>query len=214
MAHPKKYQFKDFVNLRLRDRLGTFIMLTTSLKETTWRTVTTMITYRCPENRARKKPAIMIKVHIVRVIKVCFFFSKSDCGVLSYLHLSISKPRMTFATRIIKTYLDFLHGTIPLRTAFLGCSLAMLANAVAQSPRPRAAPTATMVEFDVLSRFRHPCFCLCMFLSVLGDVRVSPRPGCREIGIAQARKMSECSAEERGGIGWTWRVVGRVARVS
>jgi hypothetical protein len=85
MAHPKKYQFRDFVNLRLRERLGTFIMLTTSLKETTWRTVTTMITYKCPEKRARKKPAIMISVHIVRVIKVCFFFSKSDCGVLSYL---------------------------------------------------------------------------------------------------------------------------------
>lgn len=180
MAHPKKYQFKDFVNLRLRDRLGTFIMLTTSLKETTWRTVTTMITYRCPENRARKKPAIMINVHIVLVIKVCFFFSKSDCGVLSYLRMSISRWK-SCRVRTFKTHLDFLHGAIPLRTAFVGSSLTVLADAVAQSPRPRAAPTPTMGEFDVFSRFRHPCSCLCMFLGVLGGICVPPRAGSREV---------------------------------
>ena len=32
---------------------------------------------------AVKKPAIMTKVHIVRVMKVCFFFSYSDCGGVS-----------------------------------------------------------------------------------------------------------------------------------
>jgi hypothetical protein len=53
------------------------MMETTSLNDTTWSTVTTSIMYRCPDRRARKKPPIMMKVHIVRVMKVCFFFSYS-----------------------------------------------------------------------------------------------------------------------------------------
>jgi hypothetical protein len=83
MAVPKKYQLRDFVNLRLLDRLGMFMMLITSLKEMICIAVITIMMYKWPAKRAAKKPPIIMNVHIVLVIKVCFFFSNSDCGVLS-----------------------------------------------------------------------------------------------------------------------------------
>jgi hypothetical protein len=75
MLVPRKYQFKLLVNLKLLDLLGTLMMETTSLNDTTCSTVTTSIIYKCPESSARKNPPIMMKVHIVRVMNVCFFFS-------------------------------------------------------------------------------------------------------------------------------------------
>ena len=42
--------------------------------------VTIPMMYICPESRATAKPAIITRVHIVRVINVCFFFSYSDTG--------------------------------------------------------------------------------------------------------------------------------------
>jgi len=78
MAVPKKYQFKVFVKRKLRARLGTFAMAMTSLKDTICTAVTIMMMKMWPMKMAAKKMAIMIKVHIVRVMKVCLFFSDSD----------------------------------------------------------------------------------------------------------------------------------------
>lgn len=80
MVVPRKYQFNDLVNLKFLARLGTFAIAMTSLKETIWTAVTIPITYRCPENIAAKKTAIITNVQMVRVMKVCFFFSYSDTG--------------------------------------------------------------------------------------------------------------------------------------
>ena len=83
MAMPRKYQFSDLVKRRLRALLGTFAMAMTSLKEMTWTAVTAIIMKTWPAPRAQKKPPIMTRVHIVRVMKFAFFFSYSLCGCSS-----------------------------------------------------------------------------------------------------------------------------------
>lgn len=80
MVVPRKYQFRVFVKRSLRALLGTFEMAMTSLKEMIWMAVTIMMMYMWPANIAAKKAAIMTKVHMARVMNVCFFFSYSDCG--------------------------------------------------------------------------------------------------------------------------------------
>jgi len=80
MAVPRKYQFSDLVKRRLRALLGTFAIAMTSLKDMTWTAVTMMMMKRWPAPRAQKKPAIMTRVHVVRVMKLAFFFSYSVWG--------------------------------------------------------------------------------------------------------------------------------------
>ncbi len=78
MVVPRKYQFRDRVKGRFLARLGTFAIAMTSLNEMIWIAVTMPMRYMWPANMAIKNVAIMTKVHIVRVINVCFFFSYSD----------------------------------------------------------------------------------------------------------------------------------------
>ena len=87
MVVPKKYQFSDRVKRKFLALLGTFAMAITSLKDTIWIPVMMAIRYRWPENIAVKKPPIMTKVHIDRVMKFAFFLSYSDCsgGSSSYI---------------------------------------------------------------------------------------------------------------------------------
>jgi len=80
MVIAKKYQFKDFVRGRFFCFVGTWAMAITSLKDTIRTAVMTISTYMWPANMAVKKPDIMARVHIVRVINVAFFFSYSDCS--------------------------------------------------------------------------------------------------------------------------------------
>ena len=75
---PRKYQLSDLVNRKFFALLGTLAIAMTSLKDTIWIPVTMKMIYRCPENIAVKKPATIIRLHIVRVMKFCFFFSYSD----------------------------------------------------------------------------------------------------------------------------------------
>jgi hypothetical protein len=83
MAVPRKYQFSDLVKRRLRALLGTFAIAMTSLNDMTCTTVTMMMMKRWPAPRAQKKPAIMTRVHTVRVMKLAFFFSYSLWGCCS-----------------------------------------------------------------------------------------------------------------------------------
>jgi hypothetical protein len=93
----------------------------------------------------------------------------------------------------------------------------VLADAVAQSPRPRAAPASTMVEFDILSRFRHSLLALVcdLFPRVLSDIYVSSAQAVAEIGIAQAkwvriagaRGSTECPDRCRGWDCWVAQVL-------
>lgn len=76
----RKYQFNDLVNRKFFSLLGILAIAMTSLNEMIWMPVIRAIIYICPENKATKKPAIITNVHIVRVMKVCFFFSYSDWG--------------------------------------------------------------------------------------------------------------------------------------
>lgn len=78
MAVPRKYQLSDFVNRKLRALLGTSMMPITSLKEMICMAEMRIMMYIWPESRAATKPETMTKVHIVRVMKVCFFFSNSE----------------------------------------------------------------------------------------------------------------------------------------
>jgi hypothetical protein len=78
MVVARKYQFKDLVRGRFFALAGTEEMAMTSLKDIIWMAVTIAMMYMCPANMAVKKNAIMTKVHIVRVMNVCFFFSYSD----------------------------------------------------------------------------------------------------------------------------------------
>jgi len=75
---------------------------------------------------------------------------------------------------LLYTYVDLLESSIPLGTPFLRGCLAVLTYAIAQSPRPRAASAPTVVEFDILSRFRHPCSCMEVFLGARSGVCSSP----------------------------------------
>jgi hypothetical protein len=80
MAVPRKYQFSDLVKRRLRALLGTFAIAMTSLNDMTCTAVTMIMMKRWPAPSAQKKPAIMTRVHTVRVMKLAFFFSYSDWG--------------------------------------------------------------------------------------------------------------------------------------
>jgi hypothetical protein len=80
MAVPRKYQFSDLVKRRLRALLGTLAIAMTSLKQMTWTAVMITMMYRWPAPRAKKKPPIMTRVHVVRTMKLAFFFSYSLCS--------------------------------------------------------------------------------------------------------------------------------------
>ncbi len=71
----RKYQFRDLVRGRFFALAGTEEIAMTSLKDIIWTAVTIAMMYIWPADMAAKKPAIMTNVHIVRVMKVCFFFS-------------------------------------------------------------------------------------------------------------------------------------------
>jgi len=53
-------------------------MAMTSLKEMIWMAVAIMMMYMWPASMAAKKRAIMTRLHMALVMKVCFFFSYSD----------------------------------------------------------------------------------------------------------------------------------------
>lgn len=78
MVVASQYQLSAFVKRNRLARLGTFAIAMTSLKDTICTAVTIAIMYMCPMNIAPKNVAIMTSVHIVRVMKVAFFFSYSD----------------------------------------------------------------------------------------------------------------------------------------
>lgn len=75
MVVASQYQFKLLVDRSWRAREGTLAMAMTSLKDMIWMTVMMRMTYMWPMKRAAKKPPIMSSVHIVLVMKFCFFFS-------------------------------------------------------------------------------------------------------------------------------------------
>jgi hypothetical protein len=77
----KKYQSSDLVKGRSFCFCGTEDIAITSLNEMITTTVMMPRTQTWPAASMPKKPRIMTSVHIVRVIKVCFFFSYSEAAV-------------------------------------------------------------------------------------------------------------------------------------
>ena len=116
----------------------------------------------CPENTAAKKTAIITRVHIVRVIKVCFFFSYSDTGggsciggINEMISFGLYCIQVCWGggTSAREVYLLFAYFSLPIhpisrRTARLWGSLTYFRYT--RSPALRRV-TTPMIELDVSS---------------------------------------------------------------